>query len=303
MKKMKAKVIIPILVISALITTGILVSSFFVYSANASSEDPNDFLKLQSNGSSEDLLIKLDVCNAIIGYNTTPTNERVSVKLGSNEIIGIPQFSQTTEEGTTVIIPKEVEVIKVVLRTDLQYNLNILTTNGSIFLSVPENVTLGNVHLTTVSGDILTTFLGGNEIHDLNLLTVDGHISAEVIASNIRGNINLGTTTGIISSTFHNNSYLNECQFNILDITGTIYLNIAQHDEMINDVSGTIAIITGNIIIDYFDSTENVSADIGGISLSGLSNTYTSPNHPAEHSYEFGCTVIEGYVLISADDS
>jgi hypothetical protein len=299
---MKKKIVIPILVGAALITTGILVSSYFVYAAMANSDSSDNYIYSQTRESSEDLLIDLGVCDVIIGYNSTPMEQRLTVQLGYEDMIGVPQFSHQTQNQSTILIPKKTEILKVQLRTDIKYNLNILVDNGSIYLNVPENVNLGDVQISTVSGNIFTSFPGNNEINELILFATKGNIKADIKNGIIGEDITLNSITGLISASFFNVSYQQDCNLDIYGITGNIFLTINQHENMNANVEGSIGIIEGNILVDYTDTSDNVSADFSSYSVSGIPNEYKSPNHPADHYYKVLCAVITGNIFISGNE-
>ena len=299
---MKKKIVIPILVVAALITTGILVSSYFVYSAMGNSDSSHNYIYSQTQESSEDLLIDLGVCDVIIGYNTTPMEEKLTVQFGYENMIGVPQFSHQTQNQSTILIPEKTEILKVQLRTDIKYNLNIIVKNGSIYLNVPENVSLGNIQISTVSGNILTSFPGNNQMDDLTLFTTTGNIKADITNGIISGDVTVSSITGLISVSLFNISYQQDCNLDIYGIACNVFLTINQHENMNANVEGTIGIIEGNILVEYSDTSDNVSADFSNYFVSGITNEYTSLNHPAEHYYEVLCAIITGNIFISGNE-
>ncbi len=299
---MKKKIAIPILIVAALITTGILVSSYFVYAAIANSEPSQNYIYSKTQGSYEDLLIDVGVCDVIVGYNSTPMEEKLIVQLGYENMIGIPQFSYQTQNQSTILIPEKTEILKVQLRTDIKYNLNIFINNGSILLNVPENVSLGTVQLSTVSGNIFTSFPGNNEINNLRLFSTTGNIKADLTNAILGGDVSIGVINGLISVSSLNSTYQYDCNFDIYGITGNIFFSINQHEAMNSNVDGIIGIVTGNIFIEYSDTSNNVSAEFLNYAVSGITNEYRSSNHPAEHNYEFLCAIITGNIFISGNE-
>jgi DUF4097 and DUF4098 domain-containing protein YvlB len=296
---MKKKIMIPIVAIAALITTGILLSSYFVYSAAASSEEKQQYIYSETIGSAEDLVINVKTCDIIIGYNNTPMTNKIDVHLGYEQMIGIPQVAYQTQEQSTILIPEKTEILKVTLRTDLKYNLNALTVNGSISFQVPKHVSVGSVKLSTVAGNILASFNQNSTIEDLAIFCTTGTIKLDLNGGNINGDIKLCNINGLTSVSLINPSYEEDCKIDIYGITGNILLDIDQNIEMDANIEGTIVLFTGNILAEYSDSVNNVSASFSCYSGTGVANQYTSPDHPAEYSYYFSCTVITGNIFVS----
>ncbi|MFX0023271.1 MAG: hypothetical protein ACFE9S_13170 [Candidatus Hermodarchaeota archaeon] len=268
-----------------------------------------------SPASIERININSDIGNVRIRYNETPTNYYAKLDLdihiegilveGSsfsdffnpivwdNESTPITTFTLDAKATTWFIfgVFRQIE-INLTLRTDVVYDLNILTSTGGINVIFPEDTTLNNTILSTSTGNIflnasknitfqgnvgLTTSTGFlklyakqcNFTHDFKSFSSTGNIHLNLSRCSIGGHVTGTSSTGNIVFNSYNMKYVNGYNWRFESSTGGIGITILQYEEMGANITGSIQTSTGNINIYYKDSLATIGADFTCSSSTG----------------------------------
>jgi len=128
--------------------------------------------------------------------------------------------------------------INIMLRADVIFDINASIVEGAIKLAVPLGITVNNLFLNVINGNI---------IYDLYHCTVEGNISGIVKY----GNITLKT---------HDNRYNQNCKLTLVNEVGYITIDIYQFEEMGANITGTGITKTGYIYLVYNDYSPNIGA-------------------------------------------
>ncbi|MFW9969193.1 MAG: hypothetical protein ACFFDF_03270 [Candidatus Odinarchaeota archaeon] len=259
-----------------------------------------------SPSSIEQININSDIGSVLINYNKTPTNYYAQIDLGIH-IEGIlvkgssfsdffypPTWDNVSTPITTFTLDAKATTwfifgvfrqiqINLTLRTDVIYDLNILTSTGGIKLNIPENIVVNNTKLATSTGAILlnaaqnTTFYGDvglststgainlyakqvNFTRNLIAFTSTGKIGLNFSQSSIGGDLSGTSSTGEIVFKSYNMKYSEGNTWSLESSTGTIGVTILQYTEMDANIVGSIQSSTGTINIYYKDNLASVGA-------------------------------------------
>jgi len=128
--------------------------------------------------------------------------------------------------------------INFTLRADVIFDINASIIDGAIKLAVPLGITVNNLLLNVINGNI---------IYDMFHCSVEGNISG--IVKN--GNIMLKA---------YNNQYNQNCKLTLVNEVGYITIDIYQSEEMGANITGTGITKTGIISLIYNDYSPNIGA-------------------------------------------
>ena len=262
--------------------------------------------KPSSPSSIEQININSDIGSVRIRYNETPTDYYAKLDLdiyiagilvkGSsfsdffnpivweNESTPITTFILDAKATTWFIfgVFRQIQ-INLTLRTDVVYDLNILTSTGNINAEISENTILnntilststgnvylnalnnitfqGNVGLTTSTGNILFYAKQGNFTHNLKSFSSTGNMHLNFSTCSIGGDLTGTESTGNIVFNSYNMKYAEGHNWRFQSSTGKIGLTILQYTEMGANINGSIQSSTGNINIYYKDSLATIGA-------------------------------------------
>ncbi|MFX0002830.1 MAG: hypothetical protein ACFE9C_14790 [Candidatus Hodarchaeota archaeon] len=273
-----------------------------------------------SPSSIERININTDIGSILINYNNTPTNyyakidldihiEGILVKgssfsdffypiLWENESTPLTSFTLDAKATTWFIFGFAQQIqINLTLRTDVIYDLNILSSTGAINLNVPDNIIMNNTILGTSTGSVFlnaaknTTFQGdvklststgavslyathANFTHDVISYTSTGNIVLNFSKCSIGGHLRGTVSTGSIGFNSYNMEYSEGYNWRLESSTGNIGVNILQYTDMGANVTGSISTSTGTINVYYKDNLANIGAKFTCSTSTG-SNNYT----------------------------
>ncbi|NVM37828.1 MAG: hypothetical protein HWN81_19710 [Candidatus Lokiarchaeota archaeon] len=263
----------------------------------------------------ERININCDIGSIKIKYNETSTDNYAQVDLDiqikgilveeksfqdffypviwQNESTQVISFILDAKASTwlTFSISQRVK-INLTLRTDIIYDINTLTSTGSINMDIPDNSVLNNTILSTSTGLISlnaaknTTFLGNVEIststgsaalfakqvnftHSLRASTTTGSLSLNFSECFIGNNLVGTVSTGSISFNSYNMKYSDDYIWGLETSTGSIDVNIIQNTEIVSNITGAIQTSTGSIDVYYKDNSANVGAKFTGSTSTG----------------------------------
>lgn len=268
---MKKSVLISILVISAVITAGILSFIFIGYGTQGALDSSSNYVYASSPTDNDDISISADMGDIIVEYNNTPMNygmeafftariEGLFIKgrtfeeffrypqtqnLSSTKAITLSTHENLFKNPLNFFSHKQIK-LNIVLRTDVRYNFDIDVAVGDISVDVPEGVSVGNLDLATDVGDIETTFQGNNIIGELSLNSKVGDVYVSGIESQFNQDIDLSTTVGKV------NLYLNNS-----DIDGNIGTSTTTGSTQVSLINLTY----------MNDSNLNLDATTGSVQL------------------------------------
>jgi len=284
---MKKSVLISILVISAVITAGILSFIFIGYGTQGAINSSSNYVYTSSPTENDDISISADICDINIEYNNTPIDygmkayftariEGLFIKgrtfeeffqypqtqnLSSTKAITLSTHEDLFKNPLNFFSHKEIK-LNIVLSTDVNYNFDIDVAVGDISIDVPEGVSVGNLDLATDVGDIETTFQGNNIIGELSLNSKVGDAYVSGIESQFNQDIDLSTTTGKVNLCLNNSDI--DGNIATSTTTGSTHVSLINLTYM-SDSNLNLYATTGSIqlIIDqraFMDS--NVSGSI-----------------------------------------
>ncbi len=307
-------IIVAVCVVAAGTTFGIL-----VFTTWGEIDYENTYYYEPSSPSSiERININSDIGSILINYNQTPTDYYAKIDLKIN-IEGIlvkgssfsdffypiswenessPETTFTLDAKATTWfifgIFRQVQ-INLTLRTDVVYDLHMLTSTGAISMNVPENVIVNNTILGTSTGSVFlnvsknTSFQGDiglststgpvkfyarevNFTHDLITYTSTGNIVLNFSRCSIGGHLRGTVSTGYISFNSYNMKYEEGYNWKLESSTGNIGVNIIQYTEMGATITGSVQTSTGNINIYYKDNLASIGAKFTCSTSTGLKN-------------------------------
>ncbi|MFX1380415.1 MAG: hypothetical protein ACFFA4_15120 [Promethearchaeota archaeon] len=273
-----------------------------------------------SPSSIERININSDIGSILINYNQTPTDYYAKVDLkihiegilveGSsfsdffhpiswaNESTPITTLTVDAKATTWFIfgVFRQVQ-INLTLRTDVVYDLNILSSTGGINMNVPDNVIVnnttlrtstgsiflnagknnlfqGDVELSTSTGSVALTAKDVNFIHNLRAFTSTGSMTFNFSKCSIGGHFTGTVSTGSIGFNSYNMKYAEGYTWRLESSTGSIGINILQYTEMGANINGSLVTSTGSINVYYRDNLANIGAKFTCSTSTG-SNSYT----------------------------
>lgn len=344
---MRKNLKIVLFIVAILIVSGGLVFGILVFTSWDTFEYSNTYYYEPSVPSPiEKVSFSSDVGKILINYNKTPTDSFVKLDLDIkirgafvegktfsdffnpivwlNESVPVVTFSITNKPWGLFALSQNI-TIDVTLRTDVVYDINALSSTGSVSLNIPENVAINNSILEASTGSISfitaknVTFLGDvkvetstgsiavfakhNEFNQgISAITSTGSIVLN-LTNCIIGNDILGkVSTGSITLRLYNPVYSQNCMWNLDTSTGGIDIEIYQYIDMNANVAGTIETSTGSIDLIYKDNLGTVGASFFGTTSTG-SYTRTSsgggfaaPTTNPYNSLDYG-TALHTYTL------
>ncbi|MFX1488128.1 MAG: hypothetical protein ACFFBI_03205 [Promethearchaeota archaeon] len=317
---MRKNLKIVLFIVAILIVSGGLVFGILVFTTWGTYEYSNTYYYEPSVPSPiEKVSFSSDVGKIMINYNKTPTDFFVKLDLDINirggfiegktfsdffypvvwlnESVSVVTFS-LTHKSWRLFTSSENVTIDVTLRTDVVYDVNALTSTGSVNMNVPENVIINNSLLEASTGSISmvsgknVTFLGNvktetstggtsliakytNFTKDISAVTSTGSLTMNLTNCNIGDDISGIVSTGSITLKIYNPIYSQESTWNLKTSTGSISVEIYQFVDMNSNVVGDIETSTGSINLIYKDNRGSVGASFFGTTSTG-SYTRTS---------------------------
>jgi hypothetical protein len=310
--------IVLIVIAACLVTGGTAIGVLVFATWGELNYENNYYYKPSVPSPIEKINIITDIGAVDIKYNKTPTDfyaqidldihiEGILVKGTSLTDFFYPILWQnTTTELTFTLDAKPTPGlifgflhqirISLTLRTDVVYDINTLTTTGSISMKVPDNIIVNNTILGTTTGTIFlntsktTTFQGNvglsattgsvtlharqvNFTRNLTTFTTTGSIGLNFSKCVIGGNLIGTVTTGSISFSSYNMQYTADYTWRLETTTGSVAATILQYTEMGANITGLMLTTTGGIDVLYKDNLASVGAEFTCFTTTG-SNTY-----------------------------
>jgi hypothetical protein len=273
-----------------------------------------------SPSSIEQININTDIGSILINYNKTPTDyyaqidldihiEGILVKgaslsdffnpiLWENESSPVTSFTLDAKATTWFIFGFLQQIqINLTLRTDVIYDLNILSSTGGISLNIPDNIIVNNTILTSSTGSVFLNasknniFQGdvklststaqvalyathANFTHDVLSYSSTGNIYLNFSSCSIGGHLRGTSSTGSIGFNSYNMEYSAGYNWRLESSTGFIGVTILQYTDMGANVTGSISTSTSNIHVYYKDNLASIGAKFTCSTSTG-SNNYT----------------------------
>lgn len=325
---MKKSILIPILVISAVITAGILTFSFISYGTQGTIDISSNYVYTSSPSEDESVSISADICDISIEYNNTPMEYGMEAYFMAKinglfvkgrsfeEFFQYPQTQNLSEVKSIILSTREglyknpLNIfsnkdlrLTLRLRTDLEYNINVDTAVGDISVDVPVGISLGEVNLKSDVGDVSLNALDSSFKGDISLSSTTGNVRVNLNNSTVAGDLSASTTTGSARLNLVNLSYPTDTNLNIGTTTGSIYLTIDQQVNMGAKVSGTLSVTTGNIEVKYYDNSDELSLNCISSTTTGNADQYTSPEYPTNDCYDLRLQTTTGNIDITAAEN
>ncbi|GAJ08432.1 unnamed protein product, partial [marine sediment metagenome] len=182
--------------------------------------------------------------------------------------------------------------VAVTLRTDVVYDLTVLTAVGSIDILVSDGVILNGISLTSSTGSIKLDMLGNNTfLGEVSLVSSTGRVDSFATKTNFTHGINALTSTGRLTLNFtncimgdnligitstghlyfksYNMVYAKDIILNLESSTGGIDADLYQYISMGANVTGTWETSTGSIDVLYRDNLVNTNVRFVGSTTTG----------------------------------
>ncbi|MFX0006531.1 MAG: hypothetical protein ACFFA7_16440 [Promethearchaeota archaeon] len=304
---MKRKNSIVLIIVAACIVAGGATFGVLIFTTWGEINYENSYsYKPSSPSSIERININSDIGSVHIRYNETPTDYYAKLDLdihiagilveGSsfsdffnpivweNESTPVTTFTLDAKATTWFIfgVFRQIQ-INLTLRTDVIYDLNVLsstggvnaifpentvlnntyfsTSTGNVFLNASKNITFqGNVGLTTSTGAVILYAKQSNFTNDLKSLSSTGNTHLNLSSCSIGGVLTGITTTGDIVFKSFDMKYAEGYNWRFQSSTGKIGLTILQYTEMGANITGSIQTSTGYINIYYKDGLATIGA-------------------------------------------
>jgi hypothetical protein len=237
----------------------------------------------------EAIKVNTDIGKINIMYNSTPTDyyTKISVDISlkgalvkgksfsdffkpiiwNNESTTLVEFSLETKDFFVFFGISRIK-INVTLRTDVIYDINAITTTGSINSVFPDNISIDNLELETTTGSIDVIANNFNIINNLNAKVTTGDVDLNFTNSQIGGNVSLDTTTGSLKL------YANHVNFTgnlkAITTTGGLLLNFTNcllgGDLRGKVTTGKLTLRTYNMIYTQ-DCNWNLDSTTGNVNI------------------------------------
>jgi len=312
--KMRKNLKVILFIISALIMTGGVNFGMVVATTWGEFEYSNTyFFKPSSPSPVEKVSINGDIGSIIINYNTTPTYFYVKldlyVKIRGGFIEGklfrdffkpirynsAPEVNDVSEVEfeldkfpiSSLFLLSQSITIDVTLRTDVIYDIDILSSTGSVSLNIPNNIVIhnsilktstgsvslladknvtfnGNVQMSTSSGSIVLFAKNTNFTQGLTASTSTGLLTLNFTKCIVGNDIGGVVSTGNITLRSYNMEYSQNCTWTFETLTGSIDAEIYQFVDMGANVSGSLLVSTGSIDVIYKDNQASIGASFLG---------------------------------------
>lgn len=313
---MKRKNITVLIIVAACVVAGGTAFGVLIFTTWGKIDYENTYTYEPSSPSSiEQININSDIGSILVRYNKTPTDYYAKIELDihiqgilvegssfsdffypiiwNNESTPVTTFTLDAKATTWFIfgVFREIQ-INLTLRTDVIYDLNILTSTGGVNAIFPENTVLNNTYISTSTGNVflnasknitfqgnvgLTTSTGFSKFyakqcnftHDLKSFSSTGNIHLNLSRCSIGGHLTGTSSTGNIVFNSYNMKYINGYNWKFESSTGGIGITILQYEEMGASITGSIQTSTGNINIYYKDSLATIGAQFTCLSSTG----------------------------------
>ena len=277
--------------------------------------------------------LNVDMGNIEIKYVTTPVDYYVKIQVDI-EMMGqlvagkkysdyfsvdwditspSPTFTMLCTSDTwfdpSLLLTQNIDII-ITLNAIILFDINItINEEGNVHLIVPFAVTTNNVEIYTNEGDILCDFhkystLEGN----ITGIANEGNILYDFQYCTLEGNITGIANDGDIDLMAYNPEYTRNTTWTYNSITGdiTIDINHTNHYKIMNaTITGSVVGNDfGDIIVNYYDNTDNIGANI---TFNDALQPFTTNLPPIEHRSDwvgFNMTQFHpppGFEFISTD--
>jgi DUF4097 and DUF4098 domain-containing protein YvlB len=313
-------------------TTNGYIATSFEYSYNSN----------QLNAT-QDLYLRADVGDIYIEYNQTkmPETMKVNMKIYLNgPYLDVKSYTdyfnpvewQNSSNSASFILEKlpnrwpgrdnwfyrDGNELRVILRTDLTYNITIFSVEGTIRMDSPVNANVNKLDLTTSIGDV-ALFCNRSSINgDISLKSHNGDLYLNFTKCNFGGNINSITYTGDIRFNSYLPSYLVPSDWQINTTNGDIRVLIYQDDfNMNSNVNASFNSVVGDVVFDYSDNSTQLGAQFTGTSGFGVlkyesedqsfgrfGNVFKSIDYETSvNKYKINMQTDNGYIVVRAKSS
>ncbi|TFG00130.1 MAG: hypothetical protein EU541_03155 [Promethearchaeota archaeon] len=282
---MKKSVLISILVISAVITGGILSFIFISYGTQGAIHSSSNYAYTSSSPNSEDILISADMCDVIINYNNSPMDYNMEAYFTAKieglfvkgrtfeDFFQYPQTQNMTNTKTILLATqedlfknplnffsnKEIKLL-IVLRTDVVYDIKIDVAVGDITINIPEGVSVGNLDLETDVGDISIYLQENNNIGQLTLHSNVGESLVYGQNTYFMEDISISTTTGKLTLSLYNSDIAGN--IGTATTTGASIISLVNLSYM-SDCALNVDATTGSIQL-TIDQRVNMGSNVSG---------------------------------------
>ncbi len=310
-----------LIIVAACVVAGGTAFGVLVFTTWGEIEYENTYLYKPSSPSSiERININADIGSVLIRYNETPTDYYAKIDLDvhiqgilvkdsslsdffhpiiwDNTSTPITTFTIDSKATTWFIfgVFRQIQ-INLTLRTDVIYDLNVLSSTGAINMKTPDNIILNNTILSTSTGSIVLdaskniTFQGDvglssstglvalyakdvNFTHDLISQSSTGSQILNFSRCSIGGHLTGISSTGFLDFNSYNMKYSEGHNWSLESSTGYIEVTILQYANMDANITGSILSSTGAIDIYYRDNSASIGA-MFTCSTSTGTNSYT----------------------------
>ncbi len=317
---MRRNLKIVLIIISACLVTGATAFGVLIFATWGEIDYENTYFYNPSSPSAiERININSDIGSVLISYNKTPTDYFAQIDLDihivgifvkdstlsdffypiiwENDTSPVTTFTLDAKATTWFIFGVNQQIqINLTLRTDVIYDLNVLTSTGAISMNIPDNIVLNNTILGASTGAIFlnssknTTFQGNvglststgavnlyakltNFTQDVTIFASTGDIGLNFSRCIIGGHLTGTVSTGYIGFRSYNMKYMGAYNWKLQSSTGAIGVTIYQYNEMDANITGSILTSTGSVNIYYKDYLTTVGAKFTCFTSTG-SNSY-----------------------------
>jgi len=308
-----------LIIIAVCLVTGGTAFGVLIYTTWGEIDYENIYFYNPSSPSAiEQININSDIGSVFITYNKTPTEYYAQVDLNihiegilvkdsslsdffhpiiwENDTSPVTSFTLDAKATTWFIFGVNQQIqINLTLRTDVIYDLNILTSTGAIVMNIPDNIILNNTILEASTGSILlnasrnTTFQGNvglstttgtisfyakqaNFTQDISAYTSTGDMGFNFTKCVIGGQLTGIVSTGYIGFRSYNTKYTGTYTWKLQSSTGSIGVTIHQYNEIEANITGSILTSTGSVNIYYKDYLATVGAKFTCTTSTGSNN-------------------------------
>jgi len=289
-------IIIIALVIIFIIIVPITVFFIIPYGTYGKYEESFDYNYTPPSPSAlESIDINLDIGRTIIKYNQTPTPHVAKIDMDfslEGPDVGDKTYTDYfkpiswVNDSAPITFTLEVKpdawaspfawftfqqniTATITLRTDVVYAIDATTTTGSVELTVPSGIAIGDLDLQTTTGSISMFGNGANFTKGVNVETTTGSNILNFTNCIFGGNVVGDVTTGSIEFLTYNSMYSQNSQLSLSTTTGSVSIEIYQYSDLGADVTGQVTTSTGGIDVIYEDNQGSVGALFTGTTTTG----------------------------------
>ena len=301
----------------------------------------------------ESLKLDIDIADIVLLYNTTPVEEIVKINasidfagrsISAENLTELCTFTWDNSSDLKSLTLQynidgnlgysDLSQIVVLLRTDLIYNLTVISNDGKVSLNFPQDTTcseinikstsnlveldfkpgfkvLKNITLDSTSGDIE---LSANNTYFQGGITIDNKFGDIIFSSyscSFGGDFKYQALAGHQNLTIINPVYSTNVKWTIIGGTADIDLHVIQKIACENNVIATILNGNGKInfnfeavevslgveIVSYTQKGEISFTDMGGFNQI-INNTYAASSTLPSDNYAFILTTVQGDISI-----